>query len=46
MQTLQTKIEERLKDAKRTWSVALEDVNKGRSFSLNGNESHPIRWYA
>lgn len=40
MQTLQTKIEERLKVAKGTWSVAVEDVNKGESFSLNGNESY------
>lgn len=40
MQTLQTKIEERLKDAKGTWSVVVEDVNKGKSFSLNGNESY------
>lgn len=39
MKTLQEKIEAHLKNGKGTWSVAVEDVNKGESFSLNGNES-------
>lgn len=39
MKNLQKKIETRLKDAKGTWSVAIENVLTGESFSLNGNES-------
>lgn len=39
MKNLQEKIEARLKDAKGIWSVAVEDINEGTSFSLNGDES-------
>jgi beta-lactamase class A len=38
MKALQEKIEARLKNAKGTWSVALEDLNDGASLSLNGDE--------
>ncbi|MFC5602838.1 serine hydrolase [Sporosarcina koreensis] len=38
MKILQEKIESRLKDAKGTWSVSIEDLNEGTSFSLNENE--------
>lgn len=40
MKSLREKIEARLKEAKGTWSVAVEDVNNGESFSINGNESY------
>lgn len=39
MKSLQENIEARLKNAKGTWSVAVEDINEGTSFSVNGNES-------
>lgn len=38
MKTLQGKIESGLRDAKGIWSVSVEDLNEGTSFSLNGNE--------
>lgn len=39
MKILQEKIESRIKAAKGTWSIAVEDTNEGASFSLNGNEA-------
>jgi len=38
MEALREKIEARLKNAKGTWSIALEDLNDGASFSLHGDE--------
>lgn len=39
MKRLQEKIEAHLESAKGTWSVAVEDVNVGALFSMNGDES-------
>ena len=38
MKILQEKIEACVKNAKGSWSVAVEDINEGVSFSLNGDE--------
>lgn len=38
MNTLQEKVEGRLKNANGIWAVAVEDVNEGTLFSINGDE--------